>query len=469
MAHIVDTLTHYFEHFHEHTDALRTDLPLGWSSLVGVAGASLIAATGYSMGKRAVKKRKRILEESNDFPQAKRQELDYEYMEDDVLSTCSSKQSDSSPKEYHINKVHQTCIQERRRRETIVHKHGGVFIPIDGGHCYVQIRDPIDQTTEDGYYPTDDQLIQLNYLDQSKIVVIIPGHNTLYASDSLSSITLFDKLASHLNQRGYRVVLFDFLGRGYSSTCPHLSHTVDSYVSQMRQIMEHLRLDEQQINIIACSSSTKIALHYTHLFERCQDEAHVTKLVLVSPVGFEFSRKISIRRTATNLLRKPWFLSFVNKFRDLDKMMLRRLTLGFAHRDHPSIQVIKSRFEEAKQDPNWRQGAVKKLVDFGLNLSNEVDEDLIALKNIAAGSDIEYENCQDKDEMIHALEVKHFPEEPLPVLLLWGRKDHIVMRSDLTPFSKYLPHAKVEIFEEAGHCLLFEEEQLVYNSIVQFL
>jgi pimeloyl-ACP methyl ester carboxylesterase len=494
MTSIVDTLSHYFAHFHEHTDSLRSELPIGWSSLVGVAGASLIAATGYNVGARAVKKRKRTAQDSRTI---KRRELEngreeniLQTEEEDTVSTCSRKSStdtisvastcsDDICTQHHVNKIHDACLLEKKRREKVIHKFGGKFVPIDGGCCYVQVRDPIDQQhdfmdddLDHGYYPTNDQFIQLNYLDAAQIVVMVPGHFTLSVADSLSSVEMYDKLATHLNRKGIRVILFDFLGRGYSSKVPHASHNVDSYVSQMRQIIEHLKLDEQKINMVACSTSTKVALHYTHLFERCaeQDDAHVQRLVLISPVGFEFSRKLSLRRVTSNLMRKSWFLSLISTFRDLDKMMLKRLTQGFSRRDHPSIERIKSHFAEAKdQNPNWKDTVVRKLVDFGVTLSDEVDEDLVALKNIAAGGVLDYENCEDHDEMVHALEVRHFPEEPLPVLLMWGKRDTVCMLSDLKPFSRYLPHARVEMFDDAGHCLLFEEEQLVQTSIVQFL
>jgi pimeloyl-ACP methyl ester carboxylesterase len=478
MSNIVNTLSQYFEHFHEHTDSLRCDLPYGYSSLVGLVGVSLIAATGYRFGSRVLNKRKVSQISTNGFDECN--------FEDDSISSITNSSrssysdhsinSNSEQCEHHINKLENARIKDKRRRDSIVQKHGGLYLSIDGGYCYVQIRDPVDKEhdfksddeLEYGYYPTTstDQLIPFNYMDGAKIVVMIPGHHSLSVADSLSSIEMYDKLATHLNRKGIRVILFDFLGRGFSSHAPHISHSVDSYVSQMRQIIELMHLAERKISLLACSSSTKIALHYTHLFERCteHDDAHIQKLVLISPIGFEFGRKMSLRRVSAALMRKSWFLSFIERFTDLEKMMKKRLTQGFSQRDHPSIKHITTCFTETKeQNPNWHNTAVRKLVEFGLSLSNEVDEDLIVLKNISNGGIYDDENGEE--------ETRNFPmcEEPLPILLLWGKKDRVCMLSDLKPFAKYLPHAKVEIFDEAGHSLLFEEEKLVCESISHFL
>jgi 4,5:9,10-diseco-3-hydroxy-5,9,17-trioxoandrosta-1(10),2-diene-4-oate hydrolase len=57
----------------------------------------------------------------------------------------------------------------------------------------------------------------------------------------------------------------------------------------------------------------------------------------------------------------------------------------------------------------------------------------------------------------------------MPVLLVWGRHDHLFPPSHAQVAAAVLPNARVEIFEEAGHTPQMEEPERFNRLVLDFL
>ena len=58
---------------------------------------------------------------------------------------------------------------------------------------------------------------------------------------------------------------------------------------------------------------------------------------------------------------------------------------------------------------------------------------------------------------------------PIPVLLIWGKKDDITPYDSVTQFKETIPHAQLFDFKEAKHAVHYEYYQQVNEEIIAFL
>jgi pimeloyl-ACP methyl ester carboxylesterase len=56
-----------------------------------------------------------------------------------------------------------------------------------------------------------------------------------------------------------------------------------------------------------------------------------------------------------------------------------------------------------------------------------------------------------------------------PTLVVWGAQDRIVPRSSGERYARSLPHARLEIVEDAGHCVAMERPDELGRLIDRFV
>ena len=71
--------------------------------------------------------------------------------------------------------------------------------------------------------------------------------------------------------------------------------------------------------------------------------------------------------------------------------------------------------------------------------------------------------------MLHFPKMKENPRVDIPVLLLWGEKDHYIHRSLADASMKWCGNGKLVVFPDAGHWILHEEGEAVCREVVEFL
>ncbi len=87
-------------------------------------------------------------------------------------------------------------------------------------------------------------------------------------------------LKPELRKKGYRILSYDLYGRGYSSRPDNGAHTAELFTRQLTQILIHLKLNDQKLNIVGYSMGGAIAARFVS--ERPGD---VQRLLLIAPAG----------------------------------------------------------------------------------------------------------------------------------------------------------------------------------------
>ena len=96
-----------------------------------------------------------------------------------------------------------------------------------------------------------------------------------------------DLLTMALVAAGYRVLRFDFFGRGWSDAPPMARYDLAMHVGQMRALMETLTMGGRPKTLIGHSMGGLIAQAYTE-----QHPTDVVRLVLLAPAGVMTSRAL---------------------------------------------------------------------------------------------------------------------------------------------------------------------------------
>ena len=96
-----------------------------------------------------------------------------------------------------------------------------------------------------------------------------------------------DLLAGALIAGGYRVLRFDFFGRGWSDSPAAAGYDMDMYIGQMRALFETLTLGGRRKTLIGHSMGGLIAQGYAEKYP-----GDVARLVLLAPAGVMTSSKL---------------------------------------------------------------------------------------------------------------------------------------------------------------------------------
>jgi pimeloyl-ACP methyl ester carboxylesterase len=114
----------------------------------------------------------------------------------------------------------------------------------------------------------------MTYLDRGeghKIIVLVHGYSSCYRC--------WDELSAYYLSRGYRVIIPELFGNGYSDKKQDFSYSIDFYSEQVRAFIEELGL--KNFHLLGHSMGGAIAVKVAS-----QLKSKVESLVLIAPAGF---------------------------------------------------------------------------------------------------------------------------------------------------------------------------------------
>ena len=112
---------------------------------------------------------------------------------------------------------------------------------------------------------------ELDREDDKPLLVCIHGWST--------ASYVWKGLRPKLREKGYRVLTYDLYGRGKSAK-PDVKHTTDLFTSQLNQLLDELKQNHQQLNVIGYSMGGAIAASF--VADRLD---YVERLLLIAPAG----------------------------------------------------------------------------------------------------------------------------------------------------------------------------------------
>ena len=100
-------------------------------------------------------------------------------------------------------------------------------------------------------------------------------------------------LAHEVRKAGFRALIYDLVGRGYSS-CRDVNHTAHLFVSQLNELMDTLEVRE--FHLVGLSLGGGVAVSFAQYFPK-----RVKSLTLIAAVGL----KMRVSRARRETLRDP--------------------------------------------------------------------------------------------------------------------------------------------------------------------
>jgi pimeloyl-ACP methyl ester carboxylesterase len=244
------------------------------------------------------------------------------------------------------------------------------------------------------------------------VVVLVAGATVPYY--------IWDPTFAALTSAGYRVLRYDFYGRGYSDR-PDIAYTQDMYVRQLAELLD--ALDVKDPVVLAGLSFGGSVI--TSVADRHPDR--VRSLVYVDP-AFRTPQFVS------PIAARPRLWSFVTGLVD-ERWWARSQLDDFLHPE---------RF------PDWPDRYREQLQYRGFRRAR--------LSDLVSNADFDQQ-----------AELERVGKNPRPVLAIWGRQDQNVPFEFSLAFLEAIPHARLVPVDQAGHLPQWEQPKIVNDAIIAFL
>lgn len=233
---------------------------------------------------------------------------------------------------------------------------------------------------------------------------------------------VWDPTLSALESAGYRVLIFDLYGRGYSDRIDE-EYDIDLFTTQLTDLLIGLKID-QPIVVGGLSMGGPIAARFAH-----QHPQQTAGVILIAP---------EVIQTSSGDIF-PMNVPLIGEY------MMRTIMEPFLL---PKLQAAD--FHHPERYPDWEdryriqlkyQGTGKALLSTIRNLTEN-----------------------DPEEEYRSLE-----ETGIPVLLIWGEEDQTIGWEQVEALGKLLPELQVETVRDTGHLPHYEKAEFVNPLIISFL
>ena len=252
--------------------------------------------------------------------------------------------------------------------------------------------------------------------------VVLHGHELSYADSGEGPVVLFihgilgsQQQWSHLVDAmddDHRVVLPDLFGHGESAK-PMGDYSLSSHAATMRDLLDHLGVE--RVTLVGHSLGGGIAMQFFYLFPE-----RVERLVLVSSGGL--GREVNLVLRSATLPGAAQVLSVVASA--------------------PVLSQVEA-LGRAATKVGWRPGSDLSAIWKGFSSLGDRESRRAFLATTRAVIDIGGQSISAHDHLEGSL--------PIPTLIVWGSKDHMIPASHARSVEQALPECQVEIFDGAGH------------------
>jgi pimeloyl-ACP methyl ester carboxylesterase len=228
----------------------------------------------------------------------------------------------------------------------------------------------------------------------------------------------------------HAVVAPDLLGHGASAK-PMADYSLGAFASSVRDLL--LRLGHERATIVGHSLGGGIAMQFAYQFPE-----RVERLVLVSSGGL--GREVHPLLRAAALPGSDWVLPAV----------ARTGVLGAGAAAGRLLERL-----------GRRPGADAQGVAEGLAALEDPDACRAFLHTARSIMDLGGQRVSAADQLYLAAD--------LPVLIVWGARDPLIPVAHAHAAHALLPHARLEVFEQAGHFPFRDEPQRFTRVLEDFL
>ena len=247
---------------------------------------------------------------------------------------------------------------------------------------------------------------------EGRVVALAAGYSVPYY--------IWDPTFKALTGAGYRVLRYDYYGRGYSDR-PRIPFNDDMYVRQLDELLKILNISGP-IDLVGISFGGSLI---TNFADKYPDR--VRSLIYFDPS-----------------IRKPYQLSLVEDMPPIWNY----LTAVLDERYWPDGQL--GDFLHPEHFPDWTNRYRDQMQYKGFRRAR--------LSEIASNTGVDQSD-----------QLKRVGQHPRPVLVIWGKQDNTVPFDESEWLMRVLPHGRLAPIEGSGHLPQWEQPDVVHPELINFL
>ncbi len=254
---------------------------------------------------------------------------------------------------------------------------------------------------------------------EGELVVLTHGYATPYY--------IYDKIFECLVSKGYKVLRYDLLGRGYSERV-NKEYNAELFATQLDDLTTTLFGDEKFILIGTSMGGIITTTYYKHHTEK------VKKLILLAPAGMDTF--------------KPPFYMKISKVPGLGELIFNNVA---------GPMLLKKTTSELYYVNDEEKDYYQRSFAGPIQYKGFLKATLSSLRHTILRTDLAMEGY------------KKVAENKLPLLVIWGTIDKTMPYYQIERMKEVCPHAEFITYENSGHIFLFDEGDRTCKDILAFL
>ena len=255
-------------------------------------------------------------------------------------------------------------------------------------------------------------------ISNNEIVVLVHGFSTPHF--------VWDGMKEFLVDAGYKVLVYDHFGRGFSER-PSVVYDQDLYVESLKGLLDYQNIS-QSVHLVGYSMGGPVVGYFTQ-----QYPDSVKSISFIAPAGF--MKEDSVSRIAVMPVVGDWFWQVFGKW------LYFREVRNEATSSDDSVGLSESKFVKKYSIQMKYKGLIEALLSTVRNFN--------------------FFNAKRMFDKVGDLKI--------PTITIWGTDDGVVPFAGSSELMQSIPHSELKIINEGKHDIAYANPSVVGNTILEFL
>ena len=255
-------------------------------------------------------------------------------------------------------------------------------------------------------------------ISNNEIVVLVHGFSTPHF--------VWDGMKEFLVDAGYKVLVYDHFGRGFSER-PSVVYDQDLYVESLKGLLDYQNIS-QSVHLVGYSMGGPVVGYFTQ-----QYPDSVKSISFIAPAGF--MKEDSVSRIAVMPVVGDWFWQVFGKW-----LYFREVRNEATSSDN-SVALPQSEFVKKYSVQIKYKGLIEALLSTVRNFN--------------------FFNAKRMFDKVGDLKI--------PTITIWGTDDGVVPFAGSSELMQSIPHSELKIINEGKHDIAYANPSVVGNTILEFL
>ena len=255
-------------------------------------------------------------------------------------------------------------------------------------------------------------------ISNNEIVVLVHGFSTPHF--------VWDGMKEFLVDAGYKVLVYDHFGRGFSER-PSVVYDQDLYVESLKGLLDYQNIS-QSVHLVGYSMGGPVVGYFTQ-----QYPDSVKSISFIAPAGF--MKEDSVSRIAIMPVVGDWFWQVFGKW------LYFREVRNEATSSDDSVGLSESKFVKKYSVQMKYKGLIEALLSTVRNFN--------------------FFNAKRMFDKVGDLKI--------PTITIWGTDDGVVPFAGSSELMQSIPHSELKIIKEGKHDIAYANPSVVGNTILEFL